>query len=111
MATINKIPVNKELPKSVIWNNQTIKQIWINVPSYDHPYADKEVNLLYKNDEQFKFVKTIEGLGKLPENTLVFKGFSEEDFTGSYVSVTTLTEAPKSPRGQMVVVNTTEGEK
>lgn len=111
MATVNKVPVNGKLPKSIVWNGRTVKQIWINVPSYDHPYADEEKHLIYKNDEQFKFVKTIEGLGALPENTLVFKGFSETDFTGSYISIAHISEAPTKPRGQMVVLDTTEGEK
>ena len=108
MATVNKIPVNGILPKSVVWNGHTVKQIWINVPNSEG--ADEKF-LLYKNDEQFVFttdMAILEGM-KLAENTLIFKGFSTKDFKGNYISLTKDEEFPTGPKYQMVVRNK-EGE-
>lgn len=103
MATVNKIPVNGSLPKNVIWNGRTVKQIWIDVPIAAK--KDEERHLLYRNDEQFIFTQSLDGLdlSRLAENTLVFKGFSASAIKGNYLSVRSLDEAPKTPEGQMVV--------
>ena len=112
MATANKIPVNNKLPKAISWDGRTVKQIWINVPYYNHPSADKEKNLLYKNDEQFIFTANISDLSiaSLAANTLIFEGFSPITFKGNYLTISKDEAFPISPKGQMVV-QTTDGEK
>lgn len=66
--------------------------------------------LIWQNSNPFLFVKDIKDLDltKLDPDTLIFVGFGEQEFEGTYDVMESETDIPKE-KGQMVV-ETTEGD-
>ena len=67
--------------------------------------------LIWQNSNAFIFVNSLEDidLSTLSEDTLVFVNFGNK-FTGTYDMVESLEEDNLGTKGQMVVIDTTEGD-
>ena len=67
--------------------------------------------LIWQNSNPYMFVKNIEDVdvSKLDAGTLIFVGFSEQEFEGTYDEMESPTDIP-TEKGQMVVETTPEGD-
>jgi hypothetical protein len=67
--------------------------------------------LIWQNSNPFIFVKNINDIDvtKLDADTLIFEGFGEEEFEGTYDEMGSPTDIPTA-KGQMVVETTPEGD-
>lgn len=98
-------------------NSTEVKNVYVKLKSQSSWSVIKNVYvskiLVWKNANPFTFVKSIKDtdLSTLSADTIIFEGFSDEQFTGSYTIVEDA-EAEKDNliHGQMVV-ETTDGDK
>lgn len=93
---INNLRVNNQEVKRILFNNKTLKEFYYNGI------------LVWKNANPFFFTNNIPST-TLASDTIIFKGFSNQEFTGSYV-IAKEGEVPTN-RGQIVVFDTIEGDK
>ena len=100
-SVVNNLRVNGKEVKKIYFNDKILKEFYFNGI------------LIWKNANPFIFVKKLIGvdLSAFGENTIIFEGFSENEFTGSY-NIVENAEAEKQNliKGQMVV-ETTDGER
>lgn len=96
-------------------NKTDVKGIEIKLRTMQQFDSLKEVYyngiLVWKNANPFIFVKDFEtvDLSKLSSDTLIFVNFGNE-FQGSYNMIESLEEENLGVKGQMVVLETTEGD-
>ena len=102
-SVVNNLRINTDNGevKKTLFNDIIIKEIYFN-----------DI-LVWKNANPFVFTKKLANinLANFGTDTIIFEGFSENEFTGSYNLVENAeTEKPNLIKGQMVV-ETTDGEK
>lgn len=99
-SVVNNLRVNGKEVKQIFFNGKILKEYYFN-----------DI-LVWKNALPFIFTKDISSLNisSLGEGTMIFEGFGENQFLGSY-SIVKDAEAEKDNivEGQMVV-ETTEGD-
>ena len=102
---VNNLKVNKTDVKGIEIKLHTMQQF----DSLKEVYYNGI--LVWKNANPFIFVKDFEtvDLSKLSSDTLIFVNFGNE-FQGSYNMIESLEEENLGVKGQMVVLETTEGD-
>ena len=102
---VNNLKVNKTDVKGIEIKLRTMQQF----DSLKEVYYNGI--LVWKNANPFIFVKDFEtvDLSKLSSDTLIFVNFGNE-FQGSYNMIESLEEENLGVKGQMVVLETTEGD-
>ena len=99
-SVVNNLRVNTSEVKKIFFNKFIMKELYFNGV------------LIWKNANPFVFTKKLANidLANFGTDTIIFEGFSENEFTGSYNLVENAEEEkPNLIKGQMVV-ETTEGE-
>lgn len=98
-SAVNNLRINKQEVKKSFFNGIVLKELYFN-----------DV-LVWKNANPFIFVNDFEtvDLSKLGSDTLIFVNFGNE-FQGSYNMIESLEEENLGVKGQMVVLETTEGD-
>ena len=97
---VNNLNVNKDETKKIFFNNLNVKELYFNGV------------LVWKNANPFVFTKKLANinLSDFGSDTIIFEGFSEKEFIGSYSIVENAeNEKQNLVKGQMVV-ETTDGE-
>lgn len=100
-SVVNNLRINGKEVKKIYFNDKILKEFYFND------------TLTWKNANPFIFIKKLIGvdLSQYGEDTIIFEGFSENEFTGSYNVVENAeSEKDNLTKGQMVV-ETTDGEK
>lgn len=99
-SVVNNLRVDTSEVKKIFFNKFIMKELYFNGV------------LIWKNANPFVFTKKLANidLTNFGTDTIIFEGFSENEFTGSYNLVENAEEEkPNLIQGQMVV-ETTEGE-
>lgn len=99
-SAVNNLRINKKEVRKIFFNGRTLKEFYYNGI------------LVWKNANPFIFAASESDIdfSTLSADTLVFIGFSDVKFDGSYTKVESAEEEKsKLIRGQMVV-ETTDGE-
>lgn len=99
-SVVNNLRVDTSEVKKIFFNKFIMKELYFNGV------------LVWKNANPFVFTKKLANidLANFGTDTIIFEGFSENEFTGSYNLVENAEEEkPNLIKGQMVV-ETTEGE-
>ena len=99
-SVVNNLRVDTSEVKKIFFNKFIMKELYFNGV------------LIWKNANPFVFTKKLANidLSTLGTDTIIFEGFSENEFTGSYNLVENAeVEKPNLTKGQMVV-ETTVGE-
>lgn len=99
-SVVNNLRVDTSEVKKIFFNKFVMKELYFNGV------------LIWKNANPFVFTKKLANidLANFGTDTIIFEGFSENEFTGSYNLVESAEEEkPNLIQGQMVV-ETTEGE-
>ena len=99
-SVVNNLRVDTSEVKKIFFNKFIMKELYFNGV------------LIWKNANPFVFTKKLANidLSTLGTDTIIFEGFSENEFTGSYNLVENAeVEKPNLTNGQMVV-ETTVGE-
>lgn len=99
-SVVNNLRVDTSEVKKIFFNKFIMKELYFNGV------------LIWKNANPFVFTKKLANidLANFGTDTIIFEGFSENEFTGSYNLVENAEEEkPNLIKGQMVV-ETTEGE-
>ena len=99
-SVVNHLRVDTSEVKKIFFNKFIMKELYFNGV------------LIWKNANPFVFTKKLANidLSTLGTDTIIFEGFSENEFTGSYNLVENAeVEKPNLTKGQMVV-ETTVGE-
>lgn len=99
-SVVNNLRVDTSEVKKIFFNKFIMKELYFNGV------------LIWKNANPFVFIKKLANidLTNFGADTIIFEGFSENEFTGSYNLVENAEEEkPNLIKGQMVV-ETTEGE-
>jgi hypothetical protein len=100
-SVVNNLRVDTSEVKKIFFNKFIMKELYFNGV------------LIWKNANPFVFTKKLANidLSTFGTDTIIFEGFSENEFTGSYNLVENAeVEKPNLIKGQMVV-ETTDGEK
>lgn len=100
-SVVNNLRVNGKEVKKIFFNDKILKEYYFN-----------DI-LIWKNANPFVFIQKLANLdlSQYGEDTIIFEGFSNEEFTGSYNVVENAEEEKDNlTKGQMVV-ETTDGEK
>jgi hypothetical protein len=100
-SVVNNLRVDTSEVKKIFFNKFIMKELYFNGV------------LIWKNANPFVFTQKLANidLSTLGTDTIIFEGFSENEFTGSYNLVENAeVEKPNLIKGQMVV-ETTDGEK
>ena len=100
-SVVNNLRVNTSEVKKIFFNKFIMKELYFNGI------------LIWKNANPFVFTQKLANidLSTLGTDTIIFEGFSGNEFTGSYNLVENAeVEKPNLIKGQMVV-ETTDGEK
>ena len=99
-SVVNNLRVDTSEVKKIFFNKFIMKELYFNGV------------LIWKNANPFVFTQKLANidLSTFGTDTIIFEGFSENEFTGSYNLVENAeVEKPNLIKGQMVV-ETTEGE-
>ena len=100
-SVVNNLRVDTSEVKKIFFNKFVMKELYFNGV------------LIWKNANPFVFTQKLANidLSTFGTDTIIFEGFSENEFTGSYNLVENAeVEKPNLIKGQMVV-ETTDGEK
>lgn len=100
-SVVNNLRVDTSEVKKIFFNKFIMKELYFNGV------------LIWKNANPFVFTQKLANidLSTLGTDTIIFEGFSDNEFTGSYNLVENAeVEKPNLIKGQMVV-ETTDGEK
>lgn len=100
-SVVNNLRVDTSEVKKIFFNKFIMKELYFNGV------------LIWKNANPFVFTQKLANidLSTFGTDTIIFEGFSENEFTGSYNLVENAeVEKPNLIKGQMVV-ETTDGEK
>ena len=100
-SVVNNLRVDTLEVKKIFFNKFIMKELYFNGV------------LIWKNANPFVFTQKLANidLSTFGTDTIIFEGFSENEFTGSYNLVENAeVEKPNLIKGQMVV-ETTDGEK
>lgn len=99
-SVVNNLRVDTSEVKKIFFNKFIMKELYFNGV------------LIWKNANPFVFTQKLANidLSTLGTDTIIFEGFSDSEFTGSYNLVENAeVEKPNLIKGQMVV-ETTDGE-
>lgn len=99
-SVVNNLRVDTSEVKKIFFNKFIMKELYFNGV------------LIWKNANPFVFTQKLANidLSTFGTDTIIFEGFSENEFTGSYNLVENAeVEKPNLTKGQMVV-ETTDGE-
>lgn len=100
-SVVNNLRVDTSEVKKIFFNKFIMKELYFNGV------------LIWKNANPFVFTQKLANidLKNFSADTIIFEGFSENEFTGSYNLVENAeAEKPNLIKGQ-IVVETTDGEK
>lgn len=101
-SAVNNLRINNKEVRKIFFNGKILKEFFYNGV------------LVWKNANPFIFTPTeISDISQLSTDTIVFVGFKkDETFEGSYTKVENAeAEKDKLELGQMIVEETTDGEK